>query len=247
MWNKAIVIVCILSAIADGRLEQHEKAAVSGVATKKLSSFSSPKVDEIDVSGPMWKQPACKEEIAAFECDQPEDKAKKDNNFAIILCLTNRATTKQLAAEREGDQGGGGAAQSDKAVLSDACQHIVWSYKREITNDKNVVSKITEACSNDEDGRALKDCKDLYVNEKEEGNSESKHNGHILSCMIEKKYTDGEYSILSFVCLRQSLDRSCMWAETDTLVSILTRMEMPTQWDVYTCKKMRRTFLLTKL
>ena len=77
----------------------------------------------VDVSKPLWSQAACKEEFTAFECSAAKE--AKDNNFLAVVCLTTQGTTRQAAEEAADDPSRTGALSS-KAVLSDACQHVIW-------------------------------------------------------------------------------------------------------------------------
>ncbi len=196
-----VAVACFASAASVGDLgtglgdeedavRDRDAAAAAPVAKKGGGDAVRAKSDSVDTSGPLWDQPACKAEIKAFECP-PE---AKENNFAVLLCLTNRGTTKQARAEAMEDGEKVPAAVADKPVLSDRCQHVLWVYKREITGDKRVLARLTEACSSSEDDeRALKKCtsRPSPTSKSKSGGSEGNRNGLVLSCMIEKKHGDG--------------------------------------------------------
>ena len=139
----------------------------------------------IDTSKPLWSQAACAEQLRAFDC--PSDGANRDNNFVAVICLISRGTTRQAAKEAAGDPSG---ALSGKAVLPDECQHVIWQYKQAITKDGNVLQRLRDSCRSEEDAEVLKECSDGHVSETLHENSP--HNGHVISCMVEKKSGAGD-------------------------------------------------------
>ena len=63
-------------------------------------------------------------------------------------------------------------------------------YKKAITNDANVLRRLRDSCRSEEDSAVLKECSEGHVTE--ELNEDSPHNGHVLSCMVEKKSGAGD-------------------------------------------------------
>ena len=75
-------------------------------------------------------------------------------------------------------------------------------YKKAITNDANVLRRLRDSCRSEEDSAVLKECSEGHV--KEHLNADSLHNGHVLSCMVEKKSGagDGKVEISSLFIIR---------------------------------------------
>ena len=84
----------------------------------------------------LWEHPDCHKDIEAFKC--PLD--FKDNNLAIVTCLTNPDHPNRFVGVDEDKE--------DWIGLSEKCQHVVWQFKIGITNDKQVVKKIREVRKN---------------------------------------------------------------------------------------------------
>ena len=72
-------------------------------------------------------------------------------------------------------------------------------YKKAITNDANVLQRLRDSCRSEEDSVVLNECSKGHVNE--HLNADSLHNGHVLSCMIEKKSGAGDGNVeISALC-----------------------------------------------
>ena len=188
--------------VLDGGVASDDDAtATTTLSVKKVGGKAV-----VDTSKPLWSQAACKEQLRAFEC--PADEANKDNNFVAVLCLTTRGTTRQAAEEAADDPSRAGSLSS-KAVLPDECQHVIWQYKKAITNDANVLQRLRDSCRSEEDSAVLNECSKGHV--KEHLDEDSLHNGHVLSCMVEKKSGagDGNFEISSYFQQRLFLLVTC--------------------------------------
>jgi len=107
----------------------------------------------------------------------------RSNNLAVVFCLTN-------VPPADSDTVG--------SRLNERCEHAIWEFKANLTNDKELVADVRKACADDED--VFSECYESAENHNPRYHTLS-HHGRTLSCLIERsKDLDVEPDHLSEPC-----------------------------------------------
>ena len=133
------------------------------------------------LSKPLYEDKECAADIEAVlvsrRCSPVEQ--YKRNNFALIACLSNAVPRRPPPPQPQGNRMD---ASPSTAVVSAQCEHVIWKYKVAITNNANFLSEIVAVCP--DNMKQLESCSSAG---KGYAASPITRNGHILSCVIEKK------------------------------------------------------------
>ncbi|CAL4183663.1 unnamed protein product, partial [Meganyctiphanes norvegica] len=124
--------------------------ALVGANSDDTAHTSKSQENIINTRTPLIKlvdEPHCKEDI------QRVCKNDVRNNFAVLECLQNEKRT-------------------DKGIISEDCNHMLWTYKLNLTQSGRIEDLAKNVCDGDLSNNNKIQCKDTRA-------------GHTISCMTE--------------------------------------------------------------